>query len=95
MKANYGYNDGSGDFFITIDTDRCDGCRRCVPACPAGVLEVGPDPNDPLRDEPVAFVTDAHRRKAKYSCGPCKPVAGRTALPCMKSCPRDAIEHSW
>ena len=26
MLANYGYKDASGDFFITIDTDKCDGC---------------------------------------------------------------------
>jgi len=30
MKANYGYKDGSGDFFITIDTeeDNCGEYRR-------------------------------------------------------------------
>ena len=26
MKANYGYKDGSGEFFITLDTDRCTAC---------------------------------------------------------------------
>lgn len=41
MRANYGYKDGSGEYFITIDTDKYNGCGDCVPACPYGVLGVG------------------------------------------------------
>ena len=74
MLANYGYKDGSGDFFITIDTDKCNGCGKCVPACPAGVLELITDESDPFRELPVAAVTEAHRKKIKYSCAPCKPA---------------------
>lgn len=95
MLANYGYKDGSGEYFITIDTDRCDGCGACVEACPQGVLEVGPDDADPLRDEPVAKVTEEHRKKIKYSCAPCKPVSGVRELPCMLACAPIAIAHSW
>lgn len=95
MLANYGYKDGSGDFFITIDTDKCDGCGECVPACPAGCFEVGEDPNDPLRDEPVAFVSDTQRKKLKYACAQCKPASGRPPLPCVEACPKDALAHSW
>ena len=42
MLANYGYKDGSGDFFITVNTDRCVECdaHPCVEACPSGVLEI-------------------------------------------------------
>lgn len=95
MRANYGYKNGSGEYFITIDTDRCDGCGDCAPACPAAVFEVGEDPHDPLRDEPVAVVVPEQRRKLKYACGPCKPESGRRELPCVAACPRDALEHSW
>lgn len=95
MLANYGYKDGSGEFFITIDTDKCDGCGRCVEACPAGVLEVGEDENDPLREEPVAKVTEAERKKIKYTCAPCKPTSGRSVLPCQVACAPGAITHSW
>ena len=50
MLANYGYKDASGDFFITIDTDRCNGCAQCVSACPVAVFAVADeDPNDPFR----------------------------------------------
>ena len=67
MLANYGYKDGSGDYYITIDTDKCDGCGECVTACPAKVLETRTDESDPFRDLPVAAVTEEHRKKIKYS----------------------------
>ncbi|MFX1511891.1 MAG: ferredoxin family protein [Promethearchaeota archaeon] len=92
--ANYGYKDGSGDFFIRIDTDLCNGCADCVQACPANVLEVVEDELDPLGDEMVAVVTEEHRKKIKYSCMPCKPTQD-VKLPCMEACPQNAISHSW
>lgn len=95
MLANYGYKDGSGEYFITIDTDKCNGCGDCVSACPYGVLTTGEDSNDPFREEPVAFVTDLHRKKIKYTCAPCKPISDRPPLPCVAACKRDAIVHSW
>jgi ferredoxin len=84
MLANYGYKDGSGEFFITIDTDKCNACGQpagspanrgqCVEACPQKVLEMITDEADPFREIPVAAVTEAHRRKIKYSCAGCKPA---------------------
>lgn len=95
MLANYGYKDGSGEYFITVDTEKCNGCGDCVEACPAKVLEVIEDQYDPIEGDMIASVTDAHRKKIKYSCGPCKPVSNRPPLPCMAACAQDAITHSW
>ena len=96
MIANYGYKDGSGDYFIAIDTDRCDGCRRCVETCPGNVFEVvDEDPNDPIREEPIVVVVSGKRKKIKYECGPCKPPTNRPPLPCVDACPQGAISHSW
>ncbi len=96
MLANYGYKDASGEYFITIDTDKCDGCGDCVPACPARVfVVVDEDPNDPLREEPVAIVADDKTRKLKYECNPCKPSTHRPPLPCVEACPTGVIYHCW
>ena len=96
MLANYGYKDASGDFFITIDTDKCNGCGDCVKACSADVFIVlDEDPNDPLRDDPVAVVADDKKKKVKYECNPCKPTLDRLPLPCVRACRGKAITHSW
>ncbi|MEW6742202.1 MAG: 4Fe-4S dicluster domain-containing protein [Planctomycetota bacterium] len=97
MLANYGYKDGSGDFFIVIDTERCTACGDCIPACPAGVLELIDDEFEVSSDKQVAAVVEAHRKKIKYSCAPCKPAAGyeKGTLPCVRACEPDAIDHSW
>lgn len=95
-KANYGYKDGSGEYFITIDTDLCNSCGNCVDACPEGVLEMGENELDPLGDEVIAVVSEEHRKKIKYSCAPCKHGNHEMKeLPCVKACEPKAIIHSW
>ncbi len=96
MLASYGYSDGSGNFFITIDTDKCNGCGDCVSACPAEVFAVvAEDPNDPMNDQPLAVVRLDKRKKVKYECGPCKPPTDPPPLPCVQSCKAHAVSHSW
>jgi len=94
LKAHYGYKDGSGDYFIVIDTDKCDGCGKCVEACPYGVLELIPNEFD-IEGGTMVAIRDEHRKKIKYSCAPCKPVSGERKMPCILACEPQAITHSW
>ncbi len=97
MQAFYGYKDGSGEWFIIIDTERCDGCGRCVEACPADALEVGEDQFDPLSEKLVARVKEGERKKIRYTCAPCRPGYGEDLPPCVAACQPRAISHtgSW
>ncbi len=94
MIANYGFKDGSGDWYVTIDTDKCNGCGKCMEVCPEKILEVGPDEIDIFREEPVAFVKHDERKKVRYSCAPCKPGFGEKPPSCAGACEFGAISHS-
>lgn len=95
MLANFGYKDGSGEFFITVDTDKCNGCGDCVDACKAHVLELADNEFDPLAIGRIAVVKHANRKAIKYDCGPCKPPSQALHVPCMTACKPGAIAHSW
>ena len=72
--ANYGYEDGSGFYYITIDGDTCATCaeRGCVPACPQGVYAVEMDDYDDY----VAVVVETARKKLRELCSMCKGQRG-------------------
>ncbi len=97
MIANYGYTDGAGDFYISIDTDKCDGCGDCAEICPARVFEMVEDEFDIDAEIKIAAVKKSESKKIKYACAICKPTSGykRSALPCVTACKPGAIDHSW
>ncbi|MFQ5453536.1 MAG: ferredoxin [Candidatus Zixiibacteriota bacterium] len=93
MLANYGYADGSGEYYITIDTDGCLKCAEhpCITACPKSVFEIIEDDYDDL----VAALREEHRKSIKYVCAECKPLSDRPPLPCITVCPYNSISHTW
>ena len=97
MIANYGYEDGSGFYYITIDGSLCARCaaHACVAACPQGVYAI--EMND--YDELVAVVEESSRRRLRELCAVCKGQNGgggsEHKLPCTEACPWGALRHSW
>jgi ferredoxin len=94
MIANYGYKDGSGDYYISIDTDKCIDCpvgQACLSACPKQMFEIMTDDYDDV----VACIKQLNRRTLAYDCTDCKPSGGYVSLPCTTACTPGAIKHSW
>lgn len=94
MIANYGYQDGSGTYYISIDTDACMHCDKpCIAVCPRNVFECVVDDYD----DTVVQVAEAHRRTLVSDCVACKPAGGyaHVYLPCVDACPSYALRHSW
>ncbi len=93
MIANYGYMDGSGEYYITIDTDNCSDCEHhgCVDACPKGMFAIETDDYDDM----VATIKEEFRKQIKYACAECKPITDRPPLLCVEACTAGAITHSW
>jgi Fe-S-cluster-containing hydrogenase component 2 len=92
MITHYGYCDGSGEYYIVIDSGKCNGCGKCVKLCPKTALEMTTIMVD-LEDKLAAGVTEEHRKRIKYTCSPCKPESGKT--PCMLACEQKAITCTW
>ena len=90
-KVQYGYSDGTGSYFITIDTGKCNGCGKCVSACPSGILEMAPDENGQLK----AIVKEEARKKLALLCPGNEACRRNIELNCQGACPQNAISHTW
>jgi Fe-S-cluster-containing hydrogenase component 2 len=92
LITHYGYCDGSGEYYIIIDSDKCNGCGKCVQVCPQKALQLETEFID-LEDKTVAAIAEAHRKKIKYTCSACKPETSKT--PCILACESKAISAVW
>jgi len=92
LITHYGYIDGSGEYFVVVDSDKCNGCRKCVEKCPMHALELVSEFID-LEDKIVVAVTEEHRKRIRYTCAECKP--GQNVTPCVLACDSGAIACVW
>ena len=92
MITHYGYYDGSGEYYIVIDSDKCSGCGKCAQKCPQKALQLETEFID-LEDKTVAAVTEEHRKKIKYTCASCKPE--NNLIPCVLACEAKAVKSVW
>ena len=91
MIANYGYSDGTGEYYIIIDTDKCDGCGECVTACPEGIFEIAPDDYDKM----VAQVKEELLKTLSYVCPGYYRKCHAETVNCHQVCQKEAIDHTW
>ncbi len=91
MIANYGYEDGSGHYYIKIDTSKCAECsdKGCISTCPEKLFATELDDFD---DEVVLIREDA-RNTLQTSCAQCKSGADKEL--CAAACTANAIGFSW
>lgn len=91
MIANYGYEDGSGHYYIKIDTSKCAECtsKGCITSCPEKLFVTELDDFD---DEVVLIKEDA-RNTLQTSCAQCKSNGSKEI--CRQACEADAIGFSW
>lgn len=91
MKISYGYSDGTGEYYITVDTAKCDGCGKCTEACYAGNLEVTGNNQEQLK----ARIKEDVRKRIHLTCPGYKTCSASHSFNCHSACSRDAIDHSW
>lgn len=91
MIIHYGYEDGSGRYYVSIDAEKCDACNACIEKCPENVLQIDTVMVD-LDDKQVAVVDDAKRKKLQYTCAVCHQ--GKE-IPCILACEKGAITATW
>ncbi|UCB43759.1 MAG: 4Fe-4S binding protein [Dehalococcoidales bacterium] len=90
-KVQYGYNDGTGDYFITINLGSCDGCGECVSACPEGIFEVFQEDGH----QPKARVTEASRKRLSILCPGYHSCSSEHRTNCLSICQQNAISLTW
>ncbi|HEY95932.1 MAG TPA: 4Fe-4S dicluster domain-containing protein [Dehalococcoidia bacterium] len=90
-RVQYGYNDATGDYYITINSVKCDGCGECITACPSSIYEIASDENG----RSVAMVKETLRKKLSILCPGVGNCNGREKGNCQAVCPGQALTISW
>ncbi len=91
MLANYGYIDGTGEYYIIVDTNKCNGCGRCIDACPASLFRVTTDDYE----KEVAEVKPELVTKVSHLCPGHSACAKIIEATCQRVCEFGAISHAW
>ncbi len=73
----------NGDGLAVVDRIKCRSCKKCVAACPRGLISMVPKSQDVL----VACRNQDRGNRAKQVC----PISCTACKICEKNCPDDAI----
>jgi len=91
LKIQYGYADATGNYFITVDRARCDGCGECVSVCPSSVFDVAQENGD----QPKAMVREEARNRLSLLCPGFGSCSKSLKTNCHSVCQGNAISHTW
>jgi predicted CoA-substrate-specific enzyme activase len=89
-KVNYGYSDGTGVYYITIDANKCDACSACVNICPEALFAISSE-----NGKDAVVIKPEMRKKISQLCpgaGNCRKNIDKN---CQSVCKNNAISHSW
>jgi predicted CoA-substrate-specific enzyme activase len=90
FKINYGYTDATGNYFIVVDNALCDGCGKCVSACPARIFEI-----DREDGRQRVRVTENARKRLSILCPGSKNCPAGSSVNCSAVCASRAINLTW
>jgi ferredoxin len=90
-KIQYGYNDGTGDYYITINREQCDGCGKCASVCPEAVFEIVQEDGR----KPKARVVETVRKRLSNICPGYRSCSSKHTDNCRSACHKDAISLTW
>lgn len=69
--------------YILINENKCIGCKRCLPACPFGVIQIG-----------ISIVSEK-RHYVAQKCDECTSITREGLSPaCVASCPTQALVYT-
>jgi predicted CoA-substrate-specific enzyme activase len=91
IKVQYGYSDGTGEYFIAIDYELCNGCGECVSACPAEVFTLVPVDGGQAK----VAVKEVLRKRLSLVCPGFSSCRQNHEVNCHSACLTNAISHSW
>jgi Fe-S-cluster-containing hydrogenase component 2 len=91
MIVHYGYTDAMGDFRITVDTDKCDGCGDCLEICPEGIFQLKEDDYDDIKVE----VRQELINKVGILCPGGSICKKNNKFNCIETCQKQALSISW
>ncbi|MBC7130807.1 4Fe-4S binding protein [Candidatus Bathyarchaeota archaeon] len=84
--------DASGEYYIAVDSEKCNGCGQCAEKCPQKALEIVATMVD-IEERVLAAVKEEYRKKIRYTCAPCTPE--KKTPPCVSTCAQKAINWIW
>lgn len=91
LTAQYGYTDATGEYFISIDTGRCDACGNCLRDCPAGLFTLKRYDDGQNK----AALKEEYSKKISLLCPGYEKCSITNKINCHQACKTEAISHSW